>query len=297
MKISIITASYNCADTIGNTIDSVLNQTYQEWELIIVDDGSKDNSVNIIKSYCEKDERIKLYIHKNHKNLGLKKTIQYALTKVNSDWVHFLECDDILKSDAIEKKIKIIEKHQNVGLIFSEVELFGDEKTIETYSNYMNARAELLAAENFPSKIMQKSYSVNVIPSFSCVMCKKDCLLNCDVNSPIDAYLDWYLWSQLADKDMYYIEEPLTLWRVSANSYAQIFKERYKKYYRQKYLLAIKLNIEQKSQLYKRFQIFRYDLKYFLNKIFFLGNSYDKSHKIITIMGIKIKVKRKKFVL
>ena len=63
IKVSIITASYNYQDYVKETIESVMAQTYPHWEMVIVDDGSKDNSVEVIKSYCSKDERIKLYQH------------------------------------------------------------------------------------------------------------------------------------------------------------------------------------------------------------------------------------------
>ena len=80
MKISIFTASYNAEKTIKETIESVLNQTHNDWELIIVDDGSRDNSLEIIKSYCQKDERMKLYTHKDDINKGLKETVKFGLS-------------------------------------------------------------------------------------------------------------------------------------------------------------------------------------------------------------------------
>lgn len=75
MKISIITASYNYQDYIKETIQSILDQTYQDWELIIIDDCSSDNSVDIIKSF--KDDRIKLIV--NEKNLGLATTVKRGI--------------------------------------------------------------------------------------------------------------------------------------------------------------------------------------------------------------------------
>ena len=71
MKVSVVTASYNYQDYIKEAIQSVLNQTYKDLELIIVDDCSTDNSVQVINSY--KDDRIKLFV--NEKNLGLLKTV------------------------------------------------------------------------------------------------------------------------------------------------------------------------------------------------------------------------------
>jgi glycosyltransferase involved in cell wall biosynthesis len=71
-KISVITVSYNYENYIKETIESVINQTFQDWEMIIVDDGSKNNSVEVIKSYCEKDNRIKFFQHEHGVNLKEK---------------------------------------------------------------------------------------------------------------------------------------------------------------------------------------------------------------------------------
>ena len=79
MKISVITASYNYAQYIEETISSVLSQSYQDWELVVVDDGSSDGSVEIIESYCKKDSRIKLYQHEGGQNKGLKETLLLGL--------------------------------------------------------------------------------------------------------------------------------------------------------------------------------------------------------------------------
>ena len=88
-KVTFITASYNYAKYIKETIESVINQTVQDWEMIIVDDGSTDNSVEVIKSYCEKDNRIKLYQHENGVNKGLAETIKLGI-KLAKIGVHFI---------------------------------------------------------------------------------------------------------------------------------------------------------------------------------------------------------------
>ena len=130
MKVSIITASYNYEKYIEETIQSVIQQTYTDWELIIVDDGSSDNSIKIIKKFCEKDNRIKLYTHENNQNKGLKETLLLGISKAQSNWVVFLESDDLITADYLKKKIDIIQKYPQVGLIFNDVQLFGDEKKV-----------------------------------------------------------------------------------------------------------------------------------------------------------------------
>ena len=73
--------NYNCEKFVAETLDSVLAQTYNNWELLIVDDCSTDNSVKIIRDYCEKDERIKLFI--NDKNSGAAASRNRARLPVN----------------------------------------------------------------------------------------------------------------------------------------------------------------------------------------------------------------------
>ena len=90
-KVSIITSSYNYEQYIEQSIESVIHQTYSNWELIIVDDGSIDNSVEIIKKYKDKDNRIKLYTHENNKNLGLIKTLELGIKNSTGDFIVFLE--------------------------------------------------------------------------------------------------------------------------------------------------------------------------------------------------------------
>ena len=86
MKISVVTASYNYQNYIKEAIQSVLNQTYKDWELIVVDDCSTDNSVEVIKSFD--DERIKLFV--NEKNLGLQKTVKRGIENATGEWIVFL---------------------------------------------------------------------------------------------------------------------------------------------------------------------------------------------------------------
>lgn len=130
--VSIITASYNYEDYIKDTIESVINQTYENWELIIVDDGSTDNSVEVIKSYCEQDNRIKLYQHENGLNRGLPETLKLGISKANGEWISFLESDDKYMPEYLEEKIKVIENNPETEFIYSDFESFegkGVDKT------------------------------------------------------------------------------------------------------------------------------------------------------------------------
>lgn len=225
-KVSIITASYNYETYITETIESVINQPFQDWELIIVDDGSKDNSVNVIKSYCQKDDRIKLYQHKNGENKGLAETLKLGVNKSQAEWIVFLESDDTISPDYFEEKFNIINKNPQVDFIFNNVNMFGDLDIISEFDkNYLSQTKPVLNKLKFPTKMFatfQKSQQYNLVPTFSSVMLKKYLLENLDFNSPAKPYLDWYLWAQIINKYdcyFYYSEKKLTNWRMHSKSY------------------------------------------------------------------------------
>lgn len=102
-KVSIIMPNYNCEKFLPETLDSVIGQTYANWELLIVDDCSTDNSIAVIKSYCDADERIKLFV--NEKNSGAAASRNWALREATGKWIAFLDSDDIWLPCKLEKQL------------------------------------------------------------------------------------------------------------------------------------------------------------------------------------------------
>ncbi|MDE7256747.1 MAG: glycosyltransferase, partial [Clostridia bacterium] len=105
--VSIIMPNYNCEKYIGETVESVLNQTYTNWELLIVDDCSADNSLEIIKGFAEKDARIKVFV--NEKSSGAAASRNRAIREAGGKWIAFLDSDDLWTADKLEKQIKFME--------------------------------------------------------------------------------------------------------------------------------------------------------------------------------------------
>ncbi len=103
MKVSIIVPVYNMEDKISRCLDSLINQTYKNIEIIVVNDGSTDNSLSIIKKYAQKDSRITLI---NQKNKGISAARNIALKKATGDYITFVDSDDFACLNMIEKLIK-----------------------------------------------------------------------------------------------------------------------------------------------------------------------------------------------
>lgn len=104
--VSIIMPSYNTASFISKTIESVLNQTYKNWELLIVDDCSTDDTDEIVSKY--NDKRI-VYL-KNEKNSGAAISRNRALRNAKGKWIAFLDSDDLWHPTKLEKQIKFMKK-------------------------------------------------------------------------------------------------------------------------------------------------------------------------------------------
>lgn len=108
--VSVIMPSYNTESYIADSIQSVIDQTYQNWELIIVDDCSTDRTRERAASF--RDERIILL--KNEKNVGAASSRNYALRKAKGKWIAFLDSDDLWLPNKLEKQIRFMEDHNAV---------------------------------------------------------------------------------------------------------------------------------------------------------------------------------------
>lgn len=115
--VSIITPNYNCGKFIAQTIESAINQTYRDWEMIIVDDCSSDNSLQIAQEYAQKDNRIKVF--ENEKNLGAALTRNRAIEISKGEYLAFLDSDDIWNVDKLEKQLKFMQEN-DCDFAFSE---------------------------------------------------------------------------------------------------------------------------------------------------------------------------------
>ena len=125
-KISIITPVYNCEKYIEKTLETVLNQTYKNWELILVDDCSTDSSYQIIKKYINMDNRIKYY--KLDKNMGAAFARNKALEKSNGRFIAYLDADDLWKKEKLEKQINYMLKN-NYGFTCTSYERVDEDGT------------------------------------------------------------------------------------------------------------------------------------------------------------------------
>ena len=136
-QIDILLATYNGEKYLKEQLDSILNQTYTNFRLLISDDCSKDYTRQILKEYEKKDSRIKLFFQE--KNLGYVKNFEFLLTKSTAEYIFFSDHDDIWYENKIEKCIKVL-KEKNVDLLYSDCKQIDENGKVlqDSYLKYKN---------------------------------------------------------------------------------------------------------------------------------------------------------------
>jgi glycosyltransferase involved in cell wall biosynthesis len=133
--ISIIMSTYNWEKYIEKSIDSVLNQIYTNFEFIIIDDYSTDDTYKIIKQYLNKDERI-VYV-KNLSNLGLTKSLNKWLELANGKYIARIDDDDLWEKEKLEKQMKFLNDNKEYWIVWTNFKYIDETwKTIWNRSRY-----------------------------------------------------------------------------------------------------------------------------------------------------------------
>lgn len=128
--ISILISCYNSEKFINNTLDSIIAQTYTHWECLCVDDGSKDNTLNILREYAQKDKRIKVFTKSNGGNFA--KSANFILPHIQGDFTIFCGHDDKFSSDLLEKAINRQEE-TNADIVIPDTYFYHPNKPQKNY--------------------------------------------------------------------------------------------------------------------------------------------------------------------
>jgi glycosyltransferase involved in cell wall biosynthesis len=135
-KVSIILSVYNGAEEAGKTIESVLNQTFKDFEFIIIDDGSMDSTQDIIKEYTEKDNRVILL--KNEKNVGLTKGLNKGINLAKGKYIARIDVGDLWDKTKLEQQIKFLDENKDYVICGTQAFYIDEDGKILGRSSYKN---------------------------------------------------------------------------------------------------------------------------------------------------------------
>jgi len=203
--VSIVMPAYNAEKYIEQAIRSVIKQTYAEWELIVIDDGSKDDTATILAEFAKQDHRIRFL--QNEKNKGVSYTRNRAVELAKGEWIAFLDSDDQWLPEKLEKQLALVDQYPDMVVGYTASSFIDDVG--EPYGYIMPA-IEKLTYDMLLCKNLMSCSSVIIRAS-----------IMKGIKMPNDKmHEDYFVWLTVLRKYgiAYGINEPLLIYRLCANS-------------------------------------------------------------------------------
>lgn len=202
--ISIIMAAYNAEKTIEQAINSVLSQTYTNFELLVVNDCSKDRTVELVKDIVAKDSRVHLI--SNVKNSGVSYTRKHGLEEAKGDWIAILDSDDAWEPEKLEKQIEL-QRRTNADLLFTGSAFMDSEG--HPIDWYLHAPKEVT---------YRQLLKQNVLSNSSALVRKELYAKHYAIGDGM--HEDFAIWLSILKKGTkaYGVDEPLLIYRIAKSS-------------------------------------------------------------------------------
>ena len=226
--VSVIIASYNYEAYLDEALRSARNQTRRDIEIIVVDDGSADRSVEVAERHAAEDARVRVLRHPDRQNHGLPATLRLGIEAATGEYVAFLESDDIWLPDCLAQRLEALAAN-DAGAVFNAVKPLvmpgADTGWFDSYVPRVmqehRDRVARLHRGSYAAFPLQRALLLeNKIPTFSCIMVRRALLAGASFESPVPRWLDWWVWMQVArETDFCFVDHPLTLWRLHPKSY------------------------------------------------------------------------------
>lgn len=200
-SVSLLISNYNGSPYLHTSLEGICNQTHPADEIIIVEDGSTDRSLDIIKQYAKNHQNIKILI--NETNKGLLFSINRALKEARSDYIVWAASDDYLAPHFLEKSLNLLQKHPNAGICFSQFAVFidGTSKTRIYSKEGMGSAFDLGESPHFltPQQLHERLKKSYLWMSGNTVLARREALLEMGgFLDPLRWHADWFSFYILA---------------------------------------------------------------------------------------------------
>ncbi len=196
---------FNNANVICNTVNSVISQTYSNWELLLIDDGSSDETNAVLKPFTERDSRIKLFTHKENKGAAEARNLGTKMAAGN--YIAFLDADDLWESNKLQLQIAQLKSNT------TDV-CFGSYEWVDSHGNPLNKKVHALKALTY-KKLLKANYIGNLTGIYNCETLGKI------YTKDLKKRQDWLLWLEAlkrSDKPAVGISNTIAYYRITEGS-------------------------------------------------------------------------------
>ena len=205
-SVSIIIPAHNCAAFLSEAVKSVCAQTYTQWELLIIDDCSTDNTAQVMEDLAQTDTRIRTF--HNEKNLGSAGTRNKGVTLASHDWIAFIDADDRWAQDKLARQVELLTQNPEAQFTF-------------TGSAFMDAAGQKLNYTlHVPESVDFNTLMGQNIISCSSVLIARELLLAHPMPQDKSIHEDYAAWLMILETGIkaYGVDEPLLIYRVHTGS-------------------------------------------------------------------------------
>ncbi len=211
--VSFIVPCYNQAQFLDETLLSIFTQTYENWECIIVNDESPDNTEEIAQKWVEKDPRFQYFFKQNG---GVSSTRNFGLEKAKGEYIQFLDADDLIANNKLELSLQMINEsvNKNIQIVFTNFKMF-TANIKKTEEPFCNLNESLFSYENLLYK-WNETFSIPIHTA----LIKTSLIENIRFPENMTAQEDWIFWVNLFRNhpQIIFIDKPLAFYRRNISS-------------------------------------------------------------------------------
>ena len=225
VTVTVILTNYNHSRYLDCSLGGIVNQTRPADEIIVIDDGSTDDSLALIKDYTQKHSQIRVI--ENVQNRGVQHTIARALGAVTCDWIVWAAADDKLLPNFLQRSVEMIERNRDIGIVFSQLATFREDTQEDVhYGGDNNPASAFYVGEEataFPPEALMERLKMGYLwLSGNTAVCRRDCLLDVGAFVPaLEWHSDWFGFYAVALRyGACGIPETLAMMRVVPETYS-----------------------------------------------------------------------------
>jgi glycosyltransferase involved in cell wall biosynthesis len=215
-KVTVVMPNYNYAKYLSESIQSVLTQSHKDLELIVIDDCSKDNSVEILREWAKRDPRV--FVLENKINQGAAESQNLALKRMSGDFLALCDADDVWYPQKLEIQLNLLSKNPRAGLAHAQAVIIDSQgkPTGKTFTEEYNPSVPRNSGDVF-DQIVTTNY-----PCSSSTIIRRECVEYAGrFDNQLKYLYDWTYWVRVARKyEFVYVPEPLLSYRVHGSSTA-----------------------------------------------------------------------------
>lgn len=214
--------TYNCSRYLPEAIESVLRQSYADYEFIIIDDCSTDNSAELIRNYARKDKRITLIV--NEHNLGQAKNLNLCLKHARGEYIKFIFSDDFLAADdVLERLVSVLEKDRDIALVATARYLIDEKSNILGVLTEYEGAMICAGTDVIRDCLLEQK---NKVGEPTAVMFRRK-QAERGFNENYNQNVDWEMWLHLLEQGKFvYIHEPLCSFRTHSDQQTKLNVQR-----------------------------------------------------------------------